>query len=148
GHFLPDLPDAAVDAIAESAARITSDHSAILIEAPHGAVSRVGTDETAYSHRTDRYNASALAIWEEDGHPDRTIEGARAFAAALDLSSRGGVYVNYLTNDVGQDQVLAAYGVEKYERLAALKAKYDPANLFRLNQNILPKLSGQPITAS
>jgi FAD/FMN-containing dehydrogenase len=148
GHFLLDLPDAAVEAIAEYAGRITSDHSAILIEAPHGAVSRVGSDESAYSYRADRYNASALAIWEEDGHPERHIEWARGFAAALQPFSRGGVYVSYLSSDAGRDQVLAAYGAEKYERLAALKTKYDPTNLFRLNQNILPELADQPIPAS
>ncbi len=68
---------------------------------------------------------------------------ARDFFADLEPLVPGGVYVNYL-GDEGEDRVRAAYGTEKYERLVALKNQYDPANLFRLNQNIKPRARGVP----
>jgi FAD/FMN-containing dehydrogenase len=138
GHFLPDLPDAAIDVVAERFAGVTSAHSAVLIEAPHGAASRVGPEETAYSQREARYNVSALSIWEDPGEVEPHVRWARDFAAAIEPFSRGGVYVNYLGDDAGRADVVAAYGAEKYRRLAGIKRRYDPQNLFRFNQNIPP----------
>ena len=67
---------------------------------------------------------------------ERTIAWVRRLWEALRPFSSGGVYVNFQMGDEGEDRVRAAYGPEKYERLVALKNKYDPNNLFRLNQNI------------
>jgi FAD/FMN-containing dehydrogenase len=138
GHFVSDLPDSAVDAVVESFRRVTSTHSAILIEAPHGAVSRVGPDETAYSQREARFNVSALSIWEDPREVDPHVTWARDFADTVKPFSKGGVYVNYLGDDAGPAGVVAAYGPEKFHRLAAIKRRYDPKNLFRFNQNIPP----------
>jgi FAD/FMN-containing dehydrogenase len=138
GHFVSDLPDSAVDAIVECFHRVTSTHSAVLIEAPHGAASRVGPDETAYSQREARFNVSALSIWEDPREVDPHVRWARDFADSVKPFSKGGVYVNYLGDDAGRADVVAAYGPEKYRRLAALKRRYDPDNLFRFNQNIPP----------
>jgi len=72
-----------------------------------------------------------------DPRPEWYIRWTRSFSEAIRRFSNGGVYVNGLA-DEGPSRVIAAYGAEKYARLAALKQRYDPTNLFRLNQNIRP----------
>jgi FAD/FMN-containing dehydrogenase len=139
GHLVRKMPEAAIDAVMDAADGMTSEHSAILIEAPHGAASRVPDADTAYSQRDKRYNISALAIWEEDGNPQRHIQWARDLASRIaPLSGGGAAYVNYLNDDASADEVKGAYGGEKYQRLRMLKATYDPENVFRYNQNIPP----------
>jgi len=137
GQFLADLPDDLIEGTVASFAAVTSDHSAILIEAPHGAVRRVPDTETAFGHRLAAYNASALAIWEDPRDADRHVTWARAYADALGPYASGG-YVNYLGDDASPSDVAAAYGPSRYRRLAALKAEFDPTNMFRFNQNIAP----------
>jgi FAD/FMN-containing dehydrogenase len=139
GHFVNEMTDEVIDATIRSFADVTSDHSAILIEAPHGAVSRVGENATAFGQRGARFNVSALAIWE-GADRDRHIRWARAYADALLPYATGG-YVNYLGDDASQVDVRGAYGRERYDRLARLKQRYDPSNMFRFNQNILPSSS-------
>ena len=139
GHFVREMPETAIDAVMDAADAMTSEHSAVLIEAPHGAASRVPDADAAYSQRDKRFNISALAIWEKDSNPQRHIQWAREFAARIEpLSGGGAAYVNYLNDDADAGEVRSAYGGEKYRRLRALKAKYDPQNVFRLNQNIPP----------
>ena len=138
GQFLADLPDDLIEATVASFASVTSDHSAILIEAPHGAVRRVPDGDTAFGNRLARYNASALAIWEDPRGADRHISWARAYADALGPHASGG-YVNYLGDDASPNDVAAAYGPSRYRRLTALKAEFDPTNMFRFNQNIVPR---------
>jgi FAD/FMN-containing dehydrogenase len=140
GHFLPDLPDEAVEAVVSGFADVTSSHSVVLIEAPHGAASRVDPDATAYSQRHARFNVSALSIWEDPAEQDLHISWARRFTDAIRPFSKGGVYVNYLGDDAARPDVMAAYGPEKYARLSAIKRRYDPDNLFHFNQNIPPAL--------
>ena len=138
GHFVREMTDAAIDATVECADSITSEHSAILIEAPHGAASRVGDDDTAYSQRDKRYNMSALAIWEGTEEDERHVTWARRYAKAIEGLANGAAYVNYLEEDAKREQIRAAYGDKKFSRLTALKSQYDPTNLFRFNQNIPP----------
>lgn len=138
GYFVKEMCDAAIEATVEYADLMTSEHSKILIEAPHGAVSRVKDEDTAYSQRDKRYNMSALAIWEDAGDDERNIRWARGYANVIESFSDGGAYVNYLEESARQQQVVAAYGEAKYKKLSALKAKYDPTNTFRFNQNIVP----------
>ena len=112
---------------------------AILARIRELALSRVPDADAAYSQRDKRYNISALAIWEKDSNPQRHIQWARDFAARIEpLSGGGAAYVNYLNDDADAAAVRGAYGGEKYQRLRALKAKYDPQNVFRYNQNIPP----------
>ena len=138
GHFVRELPDALIDLIVESFGRVTSTHSAVLIEAPHGAASRIPSDAAAYSQRDGRYNVSALSIWEDPTEVEPHVGWTREFAATVQRFSGGGVYVNYLGDDAGRADVVAAYGAEKYRRLADIKRRYDPGNMFRFNQNIPP----------
>jgi FAD/FMN-containing dehydrogenase len=101
-----------------------------------GAIGRVGEHETAFGHRDAAYDYVIYSMWTEPGESDRHIQWTRDFAAAMQPFSLG-VYVNEMGNE-GEDRVRAAYNPETYARLVALKNKYDPTNLFRLNQNIKP----------
>ncbi len=105
-----------------------------------GAVSRIDREATAFNHRDVEYTFMAIGQCTEPSEAEACIRWARGFWEAMQPYSTGGVYVNYLGQeaDEGVDRVKAAYGPEKYQRLIALKNKYDPTNLFRLNQNIRP----------
>jgi hypothetical protein len=102
-----------------------------------GAVSRISEDATAFSHRETAYLAHPIAGWEDPADTDRYLDWIGRFSTALQPYTTGGVYLN-LEGDEGEDKVRPNYSVEKYAKLAALKAKWDPENLFRLNQNIKP----------
>jgi len=86
---------------------------------------------------TAPYVLNIQAAWEASEETDRYTQWAREFWEAMQPSSTGGVYVNFLSDDEGGDRVRAAYG-DRYGRLVALKNQYDPTNLFRSNQNIKP----------
>ena len=132
---LPPLSDAAIDTIVAHAEKITSPHSVVALFQLGGAASRVPEDACAYSHRDAKHALNINASWTDEDS-DRHIAWARDFDAAMQPYTVG-VYVNFLSNE-GQDRVKAAYGPEKYQRLVALKKKYDPTNFFRVNQNIQP----------
>jgi hypothetical protein len=104
-----------------------------------GAISRVGDDETALGRRDVPWCYHALAMWMEPDGDAAAAQTAWARGLAEDLKPHvvDGVYLNY-TSDEGEDRVRSSYGEEKYSRLVALKDRYDPTNLFRLNQNIKP----------
>lgn len=102
-----------------------------------GAIARVGEEESAYSNRSATHNINIVAAWEPgDPQPERHVEWVRGLWSAMQPHATG-VYVNFLS-DEPQEQVRAAYGLKKYQRLVALKNKYDPTYLFRKNQNIRP----------
>lgn len=135
--FLRELPDAAIDTLCERFASVTSPLSALLIEQFGGAVSRVATDDTAFAQRDALFNLAVIARWDDPSTAASHIAWARESSEAMKPFASGGVYVNYL-GDEGADRVRAAYGPAKYDRLVAIKQKYDPTNLFRMNQNIRP----------
>lgn len=137
GHLIREMTDDVVDATMEAFETMTSEHAAILIEAPHGAVHRVPPESTAFGQRDARFNASALAIWEPSEDGDRHVAWTRRYADAV-LPFASGGYINYLGDDASADDVRAAYGAARFQRLTELKTKYDPTNLFRFNQNIKP----------
>jgi len=131
------LEDTAIDILVERSLAMRSPRSYTIIFQLGGAVARVGEDETAYSHRHAAFNINVNAVWlpEED-------VAAQETAWARDLFERLrphqlGVYVNFLM-DEGPERVRLAYGEAKYQRLLALKRRFDPANVFRMNQNIAP----------
>ena len=139
-NFLKSLDAKAIEIIVEHARNAPSPKSAVAIEQFGGAVSRVGKDDTAFNHRDARYNMLIVGMWSDPAEKDENVKWVRNLWDAMEPYSSGGVYVNYLGQeaDEGAERVKAAYGPEKYERLVALKNKYDPTNLFRLNQNIKP----------
>jgi FAD/FMN-containing dehydrogenase len=136
--FLTQLSDDAIDLLVDEYPSVPAPHTHLVIEQMGGAVSRIGENEMAVSHRDAPYNAIIVGMWDEPAEDERTITWVRRVWEALRPFSSGGVYVNYQMGDEGEDRVRAAYGDEKYERLVALKNKYDPNNMFRLNQNITP----------
>jgi FAD/FMN-containing dehydrogenase len=137
--FLRALDDAAIDLMVDGFSRAPSPHAAIGIEHLGGAVSRVGRSETAFSHRSSPFNVMVLTAWDDPGDDQANFAWVREVWAALRPFLTDAVYVNYLgdLDAEGEDRTRAAYGTS-YERLAALKRKYDPANFFRGNQNIKP----------
>ena len=135
--FLRALPDAAVDAVVEHADRGKSPLSVVVLEYYGGAASRVPAGATAFPHRAADYNFLVLAQWRDATEDLVHVGWARDCWEAVLPWSSGAVYMNALSEDEGAKAVRDAYG-PNYPRLAALKAKLDPKNLFRLNQNIAP----------
>jgi hypothetical protein len=135
---LKHLSDEAIETLADAGAACTSPCSQILIQHVHGAASRVSPAETAFALREESYVISVLAAWD-GGEAQRHVAWVRACCRALSPFASGGVYVNFLGNE-GEERVRAAYGVN-YERLVALKNRYDPTNFFSRNQNIRPMVS-------
>jgi hypothetical protein len=105
-----------------------------------GAVSRIDPDATAFNHRNVEYSFMSIGECAKIAEAESCVRWAREFWSAMQPYATDAVYVNYLGQeaDEGAERVKAAYGPEKYQRLVALKNKYDPTNLFRLNQNIKP----------
>ena len=135
--FVQELTDAAIDVLAEFAASRPSP----LVFAPgiehwHGAATRVGTTETAFPHRTHQYNFMAWSTWTEIADTERHVQWTRQFWEAMRPHLAPGSYVNYLSED-DDGAAKVAFG-PNYDRLLALKKKYDPTNLFRMNHNIRP----------
>jgi FAD/FMN-containing dehydrogenase len=136
--YLTQLSDDAIDLLVEEYPSVPAPYTHVIIEQMGGAVSRIREDDTAVSHRDARYNVAIIGMWAESAEDERTIGWVRRLWESLRPFTSGGVYVNYQMADEGEDRLRGAYGPEKYERLVALKDKYDPTNLFRLNQNIRP----------
>jgi FAD/FMN-containing dehydrogenase len=134
--FLKGLPDEALDALVDRFRAITSPLSALLIEQFGGAVARVPAEETAFAQRDAMFNLAIVSRWTDAATASTHTDWARQTSAAIQPFTSGGVYVNYLGEE-GADRIKAAYG-PKYEKLVAVKKKYDPNNLFRVNQNIQP----------
>ena len=137
-EYFDVLPEAADDIIVARAAAIASPHSAVLCMHLGGAAARRTAEETAVGNRTAEYVLNMQAAWEDPGEDPGHIAWARDFWSAMRPFSSGGTYVNFLTEDADEERVRAAYGAELHARLARIKGRYDPDNLFRANQNIRP----------
>jgi FAD/FMN-containing dehydrogenase len=135
-HNFVELSDGLLDTLAGHAARLPTAECEIFIGQLGGTTSRVAVDATAYPHRAANFVMNVHTRWREPADERRSIEWARQLFAETAPHATGGVYVNFMPEDE-IDRVSSAYGAN-YARLAALKAKYDPGNLFRLNQNVQP----------
>ncbi len=138
GGALQTLSNGAIDALVDSIEGLTSPYSHIFLTPVHGAATRVGPTETAFPLREEHYEFTFDAAWEDDGG-ERHVQWARQSHQMLQRFASDRAYVNLL-DDGGAAAVRSAYG-PNYERLAALKNKYDPTNVFHLNQNIKPSSS-------
>ncbi len=136
-EYIKGMSDKTIETLVSFAARKASPMSKLLFAHLGGAISRVGEDETAYAYRNAPFLLNINAMWSDPTEKDKHIGWARDFWTAMQPFSAGGVYVNFLSEE-GEDRVKAAYSPKTYERLVALKNKYDPTNFFRLNQNIKP----------
>jgi FAD/FMN-containing dehydrogenase len=135
---LAQLPQEAIDEIADWAGRRPTPLTDITIWHHGGAMSRVGEAETAYAGRDAPFLVTGEASWTDPAQTDEAIAWGREFWDAMGRHSTGGLYLNF--PGLGEEKealVRAGYGAN-YDRLAALKAKYDPTNLFRMNLNITP----------
>ena len=138
-NFMKELDDRAIGVMIERFATIPNPTSGLVLEQAGGVMGRIGQEETAFRHRDARYNFLAIHMWPDAADNETNIRWVKETWDAMQPYSSGGVYVNYLGQEAeeGADRVRAAYG-PNYERLVALKNKYDPTNFFRMNQNIKP----------
>ena len=135
--FVQALSDEAIEALVDFfAADVPGFFAAVAIEHLGGAVSRVRPQDTAFVHRDAQHSLLVLRMWQDPAESEQNIDWARRCYRTAEPFLEQGVYVNYL-GDEGGTRVRAAYGVN-YERLEAIKSKYDPTNFFRLNQNVTP----------
>ena len=141
---LSDLNDEAIEVLVAYGLAYSSSWSQILIQHVHGAASRVGPTETAFALRGESYVICMVAAWD-GGEGHRHIAWTRACWRAIEPFANSGVYINFLGNE-GEERVRASYGVN-YERLVALKNRYDPTNFFALNQNIKPTINANTATS-
>jgi FAD/FMN-containing dehydrogenase len=135
--FADELSDEALDAALSAMKRASSPFSLIQFRGLGGAMARVASDATAFAHRERRYFVAIIGLWLDPDEDDAVHE---AWTAALWRTVRpegSGVYVNFLEVE-GPDRVREAYPPATFARLAAIKRRYDPRNLFRFNQNVPP----------
>ena len=135
--FFSELSDPAVEVLTSAFEQAPSELCALITEEFHGAVTRVAPSATAYPHREPGHNLLLISQWTDPADTEAGIAWARDTFEALSPYLAERSYTNYLSAD-DYDRVRDAYGAN-YERLAELKRRYDPDNLFRLNLNIDPK---------
>jgi FAD/FMN-containing dehydrogenase len=137
--FVTEIPDEAVDLHVRYAEQLPTGKSTMHLYPIDGVAGRVAHDATAWNYRDARWGMVMVGVSPDPADNPTMIAWTRAYWAALHPYSAGGAYVNMMMDpaDEGQDRVRASYG-DHYERLAQIKATYDPTNLFRVNQNIAP----------
>lgn len=147
GDFVKTLPDEAIEAHLEQAAKAPSELSLMHLYPIDGAVRRVGKDETAWNCRDATWSMVIAGI---DPNPQKAgpiTRWTKAYWEAVHPYDLGGAYPNFMMDDEGDARLKATYG-DNYPRLASVKKKYDPANLFRVNQNIQPLSEGRGCSSS
>jgi FAD/FMN-containing dehydrogenase len=135
--FTRGLSDELIDTAVERFASLPSPMSAILFEHFHGAVTRIGATETAVPHRQVGWNLVLPSVWTDPAGSPVNIAWTRETFAAMRPHLGTGRWLNYLGDDQPAEAVRAAYG-PNYDRLRAIKRRYDPDNVFHLNQNVVP----------
>jgi FAD/FMN-containing dehydrogenase len=138
GHFVRELPDELLDELLQRMTALGRSPGEVLIESLHGAPKDADPAMGAVGFRHAAFNITAMATWQDAALDERYIEWARDTAAAIEPWSVRGGYVNYMQADEPIERVRAAFGEEPFARLQALKARYDPDNVLRRNQNIPP----------
>jgi FAD/FMN-containing dehydrogenase len=136
-HNFTQLDDQLLDVVVRYAESQPSPECEIFLAGLGGATMRPAPDAVAYAHRETRFVMNVHGRWRDAADDQRCIGWARDFFEATKPFASAGVYVNFMTADEG-DRIPAAYG-SNYRRLAEIKTKYDPDNLFRANQNIRPE---------
>src|SRR5215470_14485802 len=134
--FLKELGDDMLDIMIARSAKMLSPMSSVLFFHVHGAATRVDRNATAFGMRDDQWDYDVISQWTDPTEASRHIQWTREFWSAVEPFASGDVYINHLDAEEAT-RIRAAYS-HGYERLVALKNKYDPTNLFRMNQNIKP----------
>jgi FAD/FMN-containing dehydrogenase len=135
-HNFTKLSDEALDTMIEYAGKLPSPQCEIFLACISGAANRVAPDATAYRHREVKFILNVHGRWESAADDKKCIGWSRDFFQASAPFASGGAYVNFMTEEEG-DRIAAVYGAN-FDRLSQIKKKYDPDNLFHLNQNIKP----------
>jgi FAD/FMN-containing dehydrogenase len=136
-EYLPKLEPEVLAGAIKHAKGIDSPHSAILLFPLDGALNQLPGDHSPVGNRDAAWVLNIAASWEKAGEDDSNIGWARAAWEDMRRFSTGGTYVNFLTEEEGDERIHAAYG-KNYERLVEVKNKWDPKNLFHVNKNIVP----------
>jgi FAD/FMN-containing dehydrogenase len=135
--FVDSLPDEAIAAHVEHGRQMPSMHSTMHLYPIDGAVHDVGQDETAFAYRDSRWAEVIVGVDPDPANAANITAWAKDYFDALHPHSAGGAYVNFMMHDEGPERVKATYR-DNYARLVEVKRRYDPDNLFRVNQNIAP----------
>ena len=135
--FVNELSDDAIAQHTRFGEALPSMHSTMHLYPINGAASRVGKNDTAWNYRDATWAQVMVGVDPDPANNEKIISWTKSYYDALHPYSAGGAYVNFLMGDEGEDRVKKTYG-DNYERLVAIKNKYDPGNLFRVNQNIKP----------
>lgn len=135
--FLADVSDDALKQFAEFAIAAPSPSTMVMIENYHGAYSRVDPTATAYNHRDGKYDMLILANWVNPEDTEKNVKWAREFYQGMQPYLAGTSFPNLMGQEEIADRAREAYGTN-YARLAEIKKRYDPDNLFRLNLNVKP----------
>jgi FAD/FMN-containing dehydrogenase len=139
GHFVRELPDELIDELLRRMVALGRPPGGVLIESLHGAPKDGDAGSGVVGFRHAAFNVSVMAMWQDAALDEQCVEWARDTAGAIEpWSFSGGGYVNYMQADEPIERVRAAFGQEAFERLRALKSRYDPGNVLRRNQNIPP----------
>ena len=125
-----------------------SPRSMVLVFEIKGAIQRVAKDAMAFDHRHENFEMSIIAQWTDPAHDTENMRWARDVWTSAQPFVSPAVYANHLSGDESRSRVQSAYGPEKYEKLAKLKAKYDPMNFSCQNHNIAPQSTKLPAEKS
>jgi FAD/FMN-containing dehydrogenase len=134
--FVIKLSDEAIALHLEHFAQSPTVHSAMHLYPTNGAAHQVGRNDTAWNYREANFAQVIVGVDPDPANQKAITNWSKAYWQALHPHSAGGAYVNMMMEE-GEDRIRAAYG-DNYMRLAQIKAKYDPHNLFHVNQNIKP----------
>lgn len=134
--FVRDLPDEAIVENVRHGAQLPTPLSSMHLYPIDGAPQRVGPNETAFHHRDANFSQVIVGVSPDPADNERMTQWTRDYWDAVHPYSAGGAYVNFMM-DEGEDRIVATYR-DNYPRLVEIKNKYDPTNLFRMNQNIKP----------
>ncbi len=145
--FVNELSDDAIAQHIRFGEALPSMHSTMHLYPINGAASRIGKNDTAWNYRDATWAQVMVGVDPDPANNEKTIAWTKSYYDALHPYSAGGAYVNFLMGDEGAGRVKATYG-DNYERLVAIKDKYDPDNLFRVNQNIKPSEEKSGATAA
>ena len=135
--FADRISDELIEVLAEGAATFTSPLSALILFYMHGAAARPSQTETAFAARREQWDFDAIGQWADAASSDQHIRWVRELWPRLEPHTLGKVYTNHAAADERPETIRASFG-ENYARLQQIKAIYDPANLFRINANIIP----------
>jgi FAD/FMN-containing dehydrogenase len=141
-HFVRELADELIDELLARIASLGRPPGAILFESLRGGPKDVDPASAALGYRDAAFNVSVMASWIDPSVDDEHIAWARETAAAIEPWALSGGYVNYMQADEPLDRVRSAYGPDSFDRLRALKSRYDPDNVLHRNQNIPPMSAG------